>query len=166
MGSMPDDAEAAAEPRTPLFRHIDHVGIAVHDLDSAAEWYAEKFGMRVVHVEVNEEQGVREAMLEVGDGGPLLQLIAPLDGESPVARFLASRGEGLHQVAYAVDDVEETASALRERGIETLYETARPGTGGSLVNFVHPKAAGGFLLELVQTSAAPSTAPDARDSAG
>ena len=142
----------------PLFRAIDHVGIAVHDLDAAIEWYAETYGMRVVHTEVNEAQGVREAMLDVGGTGqgPLVQLLAPLNDESPVARFLASRGEGLHQVAYVVDDVEEAAAMLRKRGIEPLYDSAQPGTAGSLVNFVHPKDAGGYLVELVQADGNPT----------
>jgi methylmalonyl-CoA/ethylmalonyl-CoA epimerase len=156
----PDPAARSAvpEPRPAVFRSIDHVGIAVHDLDAAIAWYAEKFGMRVVHTETNADQHVREAMLEVGESGPLLQLIAPLDDESPIRRFLASRGEGLHQVAYTVDDVEAATATLRGRGVETLYEHSRPGTGGSQVNFVHPKNAGGVLVELVEP---PDVHPDA-----
>jgi methylmalonyl-CoA/ethylmalonyl-CoA epimerase len=157
MGCMPeknpDPAPAPAgvpEPAPAVFRSIDHIGIAVHDLDAAIAWYAEKFGMRVVHIETNPDEHVREAMLEVGDSGPLLQLIAPTDDTSPVARFLASRGEGLHQVAYTVDDVEAAATTLRERGVETIYDRAHAGTWGSRVNFVHPKTAGGVLVELVE----------------
>jgi methylmalonyl-CoA/ethylmalonyl-CoA epimerase len=145
----PGPTPAAPGP-VPLFRSIDHVGIAVHDLDVAIEWYAEKFGMRVVHTEVNEDQGVREAMLAPGLGGPCLQLLAPLDEHSPLTRFLGNRGEGLHQIAYTVDDVEEATATLRERGIEPLYDHPRRGTAGSLVNFLHPKVAGGVLVELVQ----------------
>jgi methylmalonyl-CoA/ethylmalonyl-CoA epimerase len=142
----------------PMFGSIDHVGIAVHDLDVAIEWYTEKFGMRVVHAEVNEDQGVREAMLAPGLGGPCLQLLAPLDEQSPLTKFLDSRGEGLHQIAYTVDDVEEAAATLRERGIEPLYDKARRGTAGSLVNFLHPKVAGGVLVELVQPAPEPGAA--------
>jgi methylmalonyl-CoA/ethylmalonyl-CoA epimerase len=145
----------------PLFASIDHVGIAVHDLDAAIAWYAETFGMRVVHTEVNEDQGVREAMLAPGPAGPLLQLLAPVDEHSPLTKFLASRGEGLHQIAYVVEDVEVAAATLRARGIEPLYERARQGTRGSRVNFLHPRVAGGVLVELVQ--AAP--ADDSREEA-
>ncbi|MGH3491231.1 MAG: methylmalonyl-CoA epimerase [Actinopolymorphaceae bacterium] len=157
MNPDPDVRPGVPEPRPAVFRSIDHIGIAVHDLDTAIAWYVEKFGMRLVHIETNVDQHVREAMLEVGESGPLLQLIAPLDEESPVARFLASRGEGLHQVAYTVDDVEAATATLRQRGVETLYERPGPGTWGSQVNFVHPKNAGGVLVEIVEP---PDTAPD------
>ncbi|GAA2755396.1 methylmalonyl-CoA epimerase [Actinopolymorpha rutila] len=156
---MPDETSAprpASPPVPPLFGSIDHVGVAVRDLDAAISWYEQTFGMRLVHIETNEEQGVREAMLDVGTSGPQLQLIAPLSDDSPVGRFLASRGEGLHQVAYAVDDVAEAAATLRSRGVELLYDEPRRGTAGTRVNFIHPKAAGGFLVELVQ--AAPDSA--------
>ncbi len=150
---MAQDGGMADEPPRPLLQTIDHVGVAVHDLDAATKWYSETFGMRVIHTEVNEEQGVREAMLSVGSGeGPLLQLLAPLNDASPVARFLASRGEGLHQVAYAVDDVDEATAILRERGLDPLYPHARRGTAGTRVNFLHPKSAGGVLVELVERS--------------
>ncbi|WP_040421012.1 methylmalonyl-CoA epimerase [Actinopolymorpha alba] len=135
----------------PVVRAIDHVGIAVPDLDAAIAWYAQTFGMRVVHSEVNEDQGVREAMLAVGDeAGPMIQLLAPLNDQSPIAKFLASRGEGVHQVAYTVDDVEAASDTLRARGLELLYDKPRRGTADSRVNFVHPKSAGGVLVELVQ----------------
>ncbi|PZF80187.1 methylmalonyl-CoA epimerase [Jiangella anatolica] len=135
-----------------LFTTIDHVGVAVADLDAAVEWYREHFGMVLEHEERNEEQGVREAMLRVSDGddGPRLQLLAPLTPDSAIARFLDTRGPGIQQLAYRVDDVEAAAATLRERGLRLLYDTARRGTGGSLVNFVHPKDAGGVLVELVQ----------------
>lgn len=151
----------ADEAPRPLLQTIDHVGVAVHDLDAATKWYTETFGMRVVHTEVNEEQGVREAMLSVGsEDGPLIQLLAPLDDSSPVARFLASRGEGLHQVAYAVDDVEEATATLRERGLDPLYARARRGTAGTRVNFLHPKSAGGILVELVERPRDRATQPE------
>lgn len=135
-----------------LFTTIDHVGVAVADLDVAIAWYRDNFGMEVVHEEVNDEQGVREAMLRVsaGDLGPRLQLLAPLRPDSPIAKFIGERGPGIQQLAYRVDDVEAAAAALRGKGLRLLYEKARRGTAGSLVNFVHPKDAGGVLVELVQ----------------
>ncbi|MBX6357935.1 MAG: methylmalonyl-CoA epimerase [Micromonosporaceae bacterium] len=131
---------------------IDHVGVAVADLDAAIELYQRVFGMRCVHVETNEEQGVREAMLAVGPepGGGYLQLLAPLSAESTIAKFLDRRGPGLQQVAYTVADVDAAAAALRERGVRLLYDQPRRGTAGSRVNFVHPKDTGGVLVELVE----------------
>lgn len=133
-----------------VFTRVDHVGIAVADLDDAIAWYAETFDLRCVHQEVNEEQGVREAMLAVGDGQTRLQLLAPLRPDSAIAKFLDRSGPGVQQVAYTVDDVEAVAATLRERGLRVLYETAKRGTADSRVNFVHPKDAGGVLVELVQ----------------
>jgi methylmalonyl-CoA/ethylmalonyl-CoA epimerase len=133
-----------------LFRAIDHVGIAVADLDAALEFYAMAFDMHSVHIETNVEQGVREAMLAVGDGTTRLQLLAPLTPDSPIARFLDRSGPGIQQLAYQVDDVESAAEQLRAKGLRLLYGTARPGTAGSRVNFIHPKDAGGVLIELVQ----------------
>ena len=128
---------------------IDHVGIAVPDLDAAKAFYAETFGLRVVHEETNEEQGVREAMLAVGDG-PRLQLLAPARPDSAIAKFLDRGGPGLQQLAYTVRDVEAAAAALRARGLRLLYDQPRRGTAGSRINFVHPKDAGGVLVELVE----------------
>jgi methylmalonyl-CoA/ethylmalonyl-CoA epimerase len=133
-----------------VFTRVDHVGIAVADLDEAIAWYARTLDLHCVHQEVNEEQGVREAMLAVGDGETRIQLLAPLRPDSAIARFLDRSGPGIQQVAYTVDDVEAVAATLRERGLRLLYDTARRGTGGSRVNFVHPKDAGGVLVELVQ----------------
>lgn len=135
-----------------LLTRIDHVGIAVADLDAAIEFYESAFGLTMAHQEVNEEQGVREAMMAVGDSGSFIQLLAPLSPESTIAKFLDRSGPGIQQVAYAVDDVEATAATLRERGVRVLYETAKVGTGGSLVNFCHPKDCGGVLVELVQAA--------------
>jgi methylmalonyl-CoA/ethylmalonyl-CoA epimerase len=133
------------------FLRIDHVGVAVADLDAALTFYAETFGLRCVHQETNEEQGVREAMLAVGDDtGPRLQLLAPARPDSAIAKFLDRSGPGLQQLAYTVADVEATAAALRARGLRLLYDTPRRGTAGSRINFVHPKDAGGVLVELVQ----------------
>ena len=130
---------------------IDHVGIAVPDLDAALAFYAETFGLRCVHQETNEEQGVREAMLAVGTGtGPRLQLLAPLRPDSAIAKFLDRNGPGLQQLAYTVADVEATSAALRARGLRLLYDEPKHGTAGSRINFVHPKDAGGVLVELVQ----------------
>ncbi|GIF18739.1 methylmalonyl-CoA/ethylmalonyl-CoA epimerase [Actinoplanes tereljensis] len=130
---------------------IDHVGIAVADLDAALKFYAEIFEIHSVHEETNEDQGVREAMLAVGDGtGPRLQLLAPLRPDSAIAKFLDRSGPGLQQLAYTVADVEAAAAVLRSRGLRLLYDTARRGTAGSRINFVHPKDAGGVLVELVQ----------------
>jgi methylmalonyl-CoA/ethylmalonyl-CoA epimerase len=131
---------------------IDHVGIAVADLDVALKFYAETFDLHPVHEEINHEQGVREAMLAVGPdaAGPRLQLLAPISPESAIARFLDRSGPGLQQLAYTVTDVVATSAALRERGLRLLYDEPRRGTAGSLINFVHPKDAGGVLVELVQ----------------
>jgi methylmalonyl-CoA/ethylmalonyl-CoA epimerase len=103
-----------------------------------------------VHEEVNEEQGVREAMLAVGDGETAIQLLAPLTPESTIAKFLDRSGPGLQQLAYRVTDVEQVSAVLRERGLRLLYDEPRRGTSDSRVNFVHPKDAGGVLVELVQ----------------
>lgn len=134
----------------PIITRIDHVGIAVADLDEAISFYARTFGLAVVHEEVNEEQGVREAMLAVGDSGSCIQLLAPLTPDSPIGRFLERNGPGIQQIAYGVDDVEAAADRLRASGVRMLYESARTGTAGSRVNFAHPKDCGGVLVELVE----------------
>lgn len=134
----------------PLFVCIDHVGIAVRDLDEAIAFYADAFGMTVRHEETNEEQGVREAMVGVADTEQCIQLLAPLDETSTIAKFLDRSGPGLQQLAYRVTDVEQASAVLRERGLRLLYDEPRRGTSDSRVNFVHPKDAGGVLVELVQ----------------
>ena len=133
-----------------LFTAIDHVGVAVADLDEAKLFYERTFGMRLVHEEVNEEQGVREAMMAVGASGSHIQLLAPLSPESTIAKFLDRSGPGVQQVAYRVEDVEAVSDVLRERGLRLLYDAPRRGTSNSRVNFIHPKDAGGILVELVQ----------------
>ena len=133
-----------------LFTAIDHVGIAVADLDEAIALYRDTFGMRVLHEETNEEQGVREAMVGVGDSGSCIQLLAPLDATSTIAKFLDRSGPGLQQLAYRVTDVEAVSQVLRDRGVRLLYDAPRRGTADSRINFVHPKDAGGVLVELVQ----------------
>ena len=138
---------------TALFTKIDHVGIAVPDLDEAIAFYAETFGIVSVHEETNAEQGVREAMLRVGDGSTLIQLLAPIDENSTIAKFLDRNGPGVQQVAYTVDDVEAVSATLRDRGMRLLYDQPRRGTANSRVNFVHPKDTGGVLMELVEHAA-------------
>jgi methylmalonyl-CoA/ethylmalonyl-CoA epimerase len=133
-----------------LFTAIDHVGIAVADLDAAKTFYRDTFGMETVHEETNEEMGVREAMVAVGDSGSFLQLLAPLNESSTIAKFLDRHGPGLQQLAFRVTDLESVTTILRERGVRLLYDVGRRGTAGSLVNFVHPKDAGGVLVELVE----------------
>jgi len=129
---------------------IDHVGIAVADLDAAIELYESAFGMRCVHQEVNEEQGVREAMMAVGDSGSYLQLLAPLSPDSTIGRFLDKNGPGIQQMAYRVTSIDEVSAHLRSQGLRLLYDEPKKGTAGSRVNFVHPKSAGGVLVELVE----------------
>lgn len=136
-----------------LFTCIDHVGVAVPDLDAAIAFYRDAFGMEVTHQEVNEEQGVREAMVAVGDSGSSIQLLAPLDEKSTIAKFLDRSGPGIQQLAYRVTDVDLVSAVLRERGLRLLYDEPRRGTSNSRVNFIHPKDAGGVLVELVEPAA-------------
>jgi methylmalonyl-CoA/ethylmalonyl-CoA epimerase len=134
-------------------RRIDHVGIAVPDLDVALEFYEKNFGLVAEHEETNEEQGVREAMLVPADGDPntaRLQLLAPINENSTIAKFLGKSGPGIQQMAYTVDNVEQTSAELRAKGLRLLYDAPRRGTAGSRINFVHPKDAGGVLVELVE----------------
>jgi methylmalonyl-CoA/ethylmalonyl-CoA epimerase len=133
-----------------MFTAIDHVGVAVPDLDEAIAFYRDVLGLRLVHEETNEEQGVREAMMAVGQTDSCVQLLAPLSPDSTIAKFLDRSGPGLQQVAYRVEDVDQVAESLRSRGLRLLYDQARRGTAGSRVNFVHPKDAGGVLIELVE----------------
>ena len=136
----------------PIITRIDHVGIAVADLDEAVAFYASAFGLAVVHEETNEEQGVREAMLAVGDSGSCIQLLAPLSPDSPIGQFLDRSGPGIQQIAYGVDDIEVAADRLRAAGVRMLYDAPKTGTAGSLVNFAHPKDCGGVLIELVESA--------------
>jgi methylmalonyl-CoA/ethylmalonyl-CoA epimerase len=141
---------SALEIPEHLFVCIDHVGIAVPDLDEAIAFYRDAFGMQVQHEETNEEQGVREAMVAVGDSGSCIQRLAPLSPESTIAKFLDRSGPGLQQLAYRVTDVEQVSAILRERGLRLLYDAPRRGTADSRINFVHPKDTGGVLVELVE----------------
>ena len=129
---------------------IDHVGIAVADLDAAIELYEKSYGMTCVHTEVNEEQGVREAMMAVGDSGSYVQLLSPLSPDSTIGRFLDKNGPGIQQMAYRVSDIDAVSEHLRGQGLRLLYDAPKKGTAGSRVNFVHPKSSGGVLVELVE----------------
>jgi methylmalonyl-CoA/ethylmalonyl-CoA epimerase len=154
--AVPGSASPAQALAEPGVLGVDHVGIAVPDLDAAVEWYASTFGLAVTHEEVNEEQGVREAMLAApgGMGGAAVQLLAPLRPDSAIGKFLDRSGPGIQQVAYRVADIDAISAALRARGLRLLYEQPRRGTAGSRINFVHPKDAGGVLVELVEPAAA------------
>jgi methylmalonyl-CoA/ethylmalonyl-CoA epimerase len=139
---------------TSLFTAIDHVGVAVTDLDAAIAFYRDTYGMTLAHQETNEEQGVREAMMAVGDSGSHIQLLAPLTPESTIAKFLERSGPGIQQMAYRVTDLDTVSAILRERGMRLLFPEPRRGTSESRVNFIHPKDAGGILVELVEPAAA------------
>lgn len=138
---------------TDLFTAIDHVGVAVPDLDEAIAFYRDSYGMELAHEETNEEQGVREAMMRVGDSGSCIQLLAPLSPESTIAKFLDRNGQGIQQLAYRVEDIDAVCTTLRERGLRLLYDTPKRGTSNSRVNFIHPKDARGILVELVEPAA-------------
>ena len=131
-----------------LFGRIDHIGVAVTDLDAAIELYRSRFDMREQHRETVEEQGVEAVLLEVGDGH--VELLKPLSDDTAVGKFLASRGPGLHHVAYAVDDIDATLGRLREADVRLIDEQPRRGIRDSRVAFLHPKATGGVLTELVE----------------
>jgi methylmalonyl-CoA/ethylmalonyl-CoA epimerase len=135
----------------PFVITIDHVGVAVPDLDEAIAFYRDTLGMTLDHDEVNEAQGTHEAMMRIpGDDGPAIQLLAPLSPDSTIGKFIDRKGPGLQQVAYRVTDVEAAADALRAKGLRVLYDSPAHGTANSRVNFVHPKDAGGVLIELVE----------------
>ena len=138
-----------------MITKIDHVGIAVRDLDAAIAFYERMFSFRAIHTEVNEEQGVREAMLAVADSDSCIQLLAPLRDDSPIGKFLERRGEGIQQVAFTVTDIDAESARLRAEGARLLYEEARRGTAGSRINFIHPGDAGGVLVELVEPARPP-----------
>ena len=131
-----------------LFTEIDHVAVAVHDLDAAVAWHVKVFGMEVVHRERVEGDGVDEALLQVAES--YLQLLSPTREDSPVARFLERRGEGLHHVAYRVDDCEAALRTAVAAGARPIDVVPRPGSRGTTVAFLHPAAAFGTLIELVQ----------------
>jgi methylmalonyl-CoA/ethylmalonyl-CoA epimerase len=130
-----------------VFGRIDHIGLAVADLDAAIELHTSTYGMPLVHRETVSEQGVEAALLDVGESH--VELLAPLAEDTPVGRFLAARGPGLHHVAYRVDDVSAALQQLRDAGLRLIDETPRTGIRGSQVAFLHPATAGGVLTELV-----------------
>jgi methylmalonyl-CoA/ethylmalonyl-CoA epimerase len=139
----------------PLLLRIDHVGIAVRDLEASVEFYATTFGLTVAGRETNEAQGVREAMLYVADspgGASYVQLLEPLAEDTPVGKFLAARGEGMHHIGYGVDDVARALDGLREQGVRLVDERPRHGSLGASIAFLHPKSVGGVLTELVQAA--------------
>jgi methylmalonyl-CoA/ethylmalonyl-CoA epimerase len=148
-----------------LITAIDHVGIAVPDIDEAIAFYEDSFGLRLVHREVNADQGVQEAMLAAGDSDTVVQLLSPLGPESPIAAFLQRKGPGVQQVAYRVTSIDEAMAAVRRQGMRLVYDEPRRGTSDSRVNFVHPKDAGGVLVELVEPASERAPAPDGGDSA-
>jgi len=130
------------------FTEIDHVAIAVHDLDAAVAWYLEVFGAEVVHREIVATDGVEEALVLVAES--YVQLLSPTREDSPVAKFLATKGEGLHHVAYRVKDCAATLAAVKASGVRVIDDVPRPGSRNTTVAFLHPKGALGTLVELVQ----------------
>ena len=136
-----------------MFTRIDHVGIACHDLEEKIAFYEATFGLIVASRELNEPQGVKEAMLHVSDdltGPSYVQLMEPLAPGTPVGRFLARRGEGIHHIGYGVDDIAEAMKTIGARGVRVLDERPRHGSMGASIAFLHPKDVGGVLTELVQ----------------
>jgi methylmalonyl-CoA epimerase len=131
-----------------LLTEIDHVAIAVNDLEAAIAWYGEVFGATVDHRERVESDGVEEALLKVADS--YVQLLTPIRDDSPVAKYLANKGEGLHHVGYRVDDCAVALQAVKDGGGRVIDEAPRPGSRGTTVAFVHPKTSFGTLIELVQ----------------
>jgi methylmalonyl-CoA/ethylmalonyl-CoA epimerase len=139
----------------PLLTRIDHVGVACRDLDKSIGIYQATFGLEVVSLEVHEAQGVREAMLQVGQaaGGPTwVQLLEPTGPDTPVGKFIARRGEGLHHVGYGVSDISEALSAIGATGVRLIDERPRHGSMGASIAFLHPADLGGVLTELVQAA--------------
>ncbi|MER6911747.1 methylmalonyl-CoA epimerase [Streptomyces sp. NPDC000594] len=139
-----------------MLTRIDHIGIACHDLDTTVEFYRSTYGFEVCHTEVNEEQGVREAMLRISgtsDGGAsYLQLLEPLREDSTVAKWLAKNGEGVHHIAFGTADVDGDAESIRSKGVRVLYDRPKTGSMGSRITFLHPKDCHGVLTELVTSA--------------
>ena len=133
-----------------MLLRIDHVGIACRSLDAAVERYTSVFGLAVVSRETNAEQGVREAMLATSEGSSYVQLLEPLGDDTPVGRFLARRGEGIHHVGYAVPDVVAALETIGGRGVRLVDKRPRHGSMGASIAFLHPADLGGVLTELVQ----------------
>jgi methylmalonyl-CoA epimerase len=146
-----------------VFGSIDHIGVAVSDLDAAIAIHRDTYGMPLVHRETVTDQGVEAALLDVGDSH--VELLAPLSPDTPVGRFLSKRGPGLHHVAYRVDDVAAALDELRAAGLRLIDEEPRTGIRGSRVAFLHPSASGGVLTELVQPSNVATDGDDRRQGA-
>jgi methylmalonyl-CoA/ethylmalonyl-CoA epimerase len=134
-----------------VFSRIDHIGVAVEQIDEALELYRDSFELDVAHREVVEEQGVEAVLLDVGENH--VELLAPLAPDTPVGKFLAKQGPGLHHVAYQVTDIEATLQALKQAGLRLIDEQPRAGIRGSRVAFMHPRASAGVLTEIVQPAA-------------
>lgn len=134
-----------------MFTRIDHIGVAVEELEPALTLYRDRLALRVAHREVVEQQGVEAVLLDVGENH--VELLAPLSADTPVGKFLAKRGPGLHHVAYQVGDIDATLAALRGAGMKLIDERPRVGIRGSRVAFVHPSSTGGVLTEVVQPAA-------------
>jgi len=131
-----------------VFTRVDHIGVAVEDIDVALGLYERDYAMTLVHREVVSQQGVEAVLLDVGENH--VELLAPLGTDTPVGKFLAKRGPGMHHVAYQVTDIEATLASLREAGVRLIDEQPRDGIRGSRVAFLHPKSSGGVLTEIVQ----------------
>jgi methylmalonyl-CoA/ethylmalonyl-CoA epimerase len=131
-----------------MFARIDHIGVAVEDLDAAIALYEQTFGMALVHRETVEEQGVEAVLLDVGENH--VELLRPLGPDTPVGKFLAKKGPGLHHVAYQTPDIDQTLSALKAAGVRLIDESPRVGIRGSRVAFLHPGASGSVLTEIVE----------------
>jgi len=131
-----------------VFGRIDHIGVAVEDIDAAIALYRDSFGMELAHRETVESQGVEAVLLDVGEGH--VELLAPLGPETPVGRYVAKNGAGLHHVAYAVDDIDATLEKLAGVGLQLIDSEARVGIRGSRVAFLHPRSTGGVLTEIVE----------------
>ncbi|MCB0863994.1 MAG: methylmalonyl-CoA epimerase [Solirubrobacterales bacterium] len=131
-----------------MFTRIDHIGVAVEDLDAAIKLYERNFEMELVHRETVESQGVEAVLLDVGDGH--VELLSALGPDTPVGKYIARKGPGLHHVAYAVEDIDETLASLKEQGVKLIDQEARTGIRQSRVAFLHPAATGSVLTEIVQ----------------
>jgi methylmalonyl-CoA/ethylmalonyl-CoA epimerase len=140
-----------------VFSRIDHIGVAVQELEPALELYRDSFELELAHREVVEEQGVEAVLMDVGENH--VELLAPLRPETPVGRFLARQGPGLHHVAYQVRDIDATLAALKQAGLALIDEQPRTGIRGSRVAFMHPRATGGVLTEIVEPAAGPRSHP-------
>lgn len=135
-----------------MFNRVDHIGVAVEDIDASLELYERDYGMTLVHREIVTEQGVEAVLLDVGENH--IELLAATGPDTPVGKFIARKGPGMHHVAYQVDDIEATLAALKEAGLKLIDETPRIGIRNSRVAFLHPRTAGGLLTEIVQPAEA------------